>query len=104
MGLQVTLGDVGLITQIPANRLPEHVCNLRNTLLARAGILASEEASTIAAVKASISHLLPKIFEVNTDDVMPCDLFHSNLTWAVKAEIGQWVRRGVAEHYLELNR
>lgn len=70
----------------------------------RAGIPATEEASTIAAVKASIRQILPTIFEINADDVSPCDLLHSNLTRAVKAEIGQWVRRGVAEHYLESNR
>lgn len=104
MNLQAMSGDVGLIAQIPANRLPEHVYNLRNTLLARAGASASDEAATIAAVKATISCRLPKVFEFKADAVMPCDIPHSGLTWAVKAEIGQWVRRGVAEHYIDSNR
>lgn len=95
---------IGLIAQIPTSHLPEHVYNLRNMLLARAGISTSEEAATITAVKLAISRRLPRVFEFKADDVMPLDLSQSSLTWSVKAEIGQWVRRGVAEHYLDSNR
>lgn len=91
-------GDVGLILQLPVTRLPEHVGNLRNTLLARTGLSASEEAATILSIKDMISQRLPGMFDVNMDsDISPAPL-QKNLTWAVKAEIGQWLRRGVAEH------
>ena len=104
MGLQGISSAIGLIAQIPTSHLPEHVYNLRNRLLARAGISTSEEAATTTAVKVTISHRLPSIFEFNADGVVPCDLSQLNLTWSIKAEIGQWIRRGVAEHYLDLNR
>lgn len=96
--------DIGLLAQLPTNRLPEHVCNLRNTLFSRLGFSASQETLTIAAAKANISRRLPKVFEYRADGVMPCDLSPSDLTWAMRAEIGQWVRRGVAEHYLNSTR
>lgn len=104
MDLQDISSAIGLIAQIPTNNLPEHVYNLRNMLLARAGISTSEELATTTAVKATISRRLPSIFEFKADGVMPCDLSQLTLTWSVKAEIGQWVRRSVAEHYLDSNR
>lgn len=55
------------------------------------------------AVKESISRRLPMIFEHHGNDVLR-DLPQSNLTWAVKAELGQWVRRGIARHYLNSTR
>lgn len=84
--------------------MPEHVYNLRNTLFARLGFSVSEETSTTAAAKASIGQRLPKIFDGRADGVIPRDLSSLDLTWAVKAEIGQWVRRGVAQHYLNSSR
>lgn len=96
--------DIGLLTQLPTNRLQDHVSNLRNTLFTRLGFSSSEETSAIANVKASISRRLPKIFESQTDDAMIVDSSQPNLTWAVKAEVGHWVRNGVAEHYLNSTR
>ncbi|KAI9927995.1 hypothetical protein ASPWEDRAFT_42159 [Aspergillus wentii DTO 134E9] len=97
-------GEVGLLAQLPVSRLPEHVRNLRHTLLARAGVSTLEEASIIASVKASISQHLPNIFGVDVHNIVPCDLSQPNLTWAVKYEIGQWIRRGVNEHCRISNR
>ncbi|RHZ57631.1 mediator of RNA polymerase II transcription subunit 12 [Aspergillus thermomutatus] len=90
-------GDLVLLMQLPASRLPEHVRNLRNTLLHRAGVEVSKEASTIAMLKASIAERLPKIFGPVARSAISCDLLPSDLTWAVKSEIGQWIRRGVTE-------
>ncbi|KAJ5884979.1 hypothetical protein N7495_009489 [Penicillium taxi] len=90
-------GDVGLIAQLPTGRLPEHVRNLRRTLLTRTGLAAQDEVAIIASVKESISCRLPQIFGVKFHMEI-CDVLPGNLTWAVKAEIGQWLRRGVAEY------
>ena len=90
--------DIGLLAELPVSRLPEHVCNLRNTLLARAGRSASEETSTIAAIKASVCRRLPKILEYD-GSAMDFDVSQANMTRAVKAEIGQWIRGRVTDHY-----
>ncbi|EAW09216.1 uncharacterized protein ACLA_034190 [Aspergillus clavatus NRRL 1] len=89
--------DLELLLQLPVSRLPDHVRNLRNTLLHRAGIEVSKEEAMIATLKASIAQRLPNIFSSVTDSAMSCDVAQSELTWAVKSEIGQWIRRGVTE-------
>ncbi|BDD63320.1 hypothetical protein MAP00_008228 [Monascus purpureus] len=91
--------DVGLLAHLPVSRLPEHVRNLRYTLMARAGFSASEESLMLQIVKNSISHRFPKIFGAKPEATIPQNLSKLNLTWTVKSEIGQWIRRGVAEHY-----
>ncbi|KAE8139634.1 mediator of RNA polymerase II transcription subunit 12 [Aspergillus pseudotamarii] len=95
---QPVSSDYCLLKQLPANRLPEHVRNLRNTLLYRAGITVMEEDSAIAELKISIAQRLPNIFGAEMDSAMPTESSEPNPTWAVKSEIGQWIRRGVAEH------
>lgn len=93
-------GDIELLSQLPVSRLPQHLRNLRDTLLARAGLTLSEEDVT-RTVKADIKQRIPAVFrtELNEDDAMVCHTDHSHLSWSVKSEIGQWVRRGVSEHY-----
>ncbi|OOF98567.1 hypothetical protein ASPCADRAFT_204321 [Aspergillus carbonarius ITEM 5010] len=95
---QAISDDLRLLMQLPLARLPEYVRNLRNTLLSRTGMPASQEESVIAAVKASIAQRLPKIFGAQISDAMLTDLSLPSLTWAVKSEIGLWIRRGVSEH------
>ncbi|OQE37135.1 hypothetical protein PENCOP_c010G06992 [Penicillium coprophilum] len=90
--------EIGLIAQLPVARLPEHVGNLRNTLLARTGLSSSEEIAAIDTVKDIISRHLPGIFGVNKSASMALDSLPSNLPWAVKAEVGQWLRRAIGEH------
>ncbi|KAI9036219.1 RNA polymerase II transcription mediator [Aspergillus affinis] len=96
--------DLGLLKQLPTARLPEHVRNLRNTLLYRAGISAAEEESTIEELKASVAQRLPKIFGAEMSSVIPSEPQLPDLTWAVKSEIGQWIRRGVSVHYRDSHR
>lgn len=90
--------DVGLIAQVPVGCLPEHISNLRNTLLARIGLSADEEAEMIASIKTSISQRLPAIFEVEMSEKTPLSSIPGNLTWAITAEIGQWLRHGVVAY------
>ncbi|KAJ5219870.1 hypothetical protein N7468_009074 [Penicillium chermesinum] len=92
-------GDIGLIAQLPVGRLPEHVRNLRNTLLVRTGLQPSVENSTIASVKQLISQRLPEIFGGEVYAESPLGSLTDDLSWAIKAEIGQWLRRGVADHF-----
>ncbi|KAL4894184.1 hypothetical protein BDV59DRAFT_176004 [Aspergillus ambiguus] len=90
--------DLFLLKQLPMTRLPEHVRNLRNTLLYRAGAPASSEDSTIADLKASIAQRLPHIFGDEVGYAMSVETPSPDLTWAVRSEIGQWLRRGVSRH------
>ncbi|KGO66253.1 Mediator complex, subunit Med12 [Penicillium expansum] len=90
--------DIALIAQLPVARLPEHVGNLRSTLLTRTGLSASEENATIDSVKDIISQRLPGIFGVHESASMALDSLPQNLPWAVKAEVGQWLRKAIAEH------
>ncbi|KAJ5299417.1 hypothetical protein N7476_010974 [Penicillium atrosanguineum] len=93
--------DIGLIAELPISRLPEHVSNLRSTLLARTGLSVSDETAMVADVKNIISLRLPEIFDVDMHDDLSLKSLPVNLTWAVKGQIGQWLRRGVAEHTRE---
>lgn len=93
--------DVGLIAELPISRLPEHVGNLRSTLLARTGLSVSDETAMVADVKSLISQRLPEIFDVDMHDDLSLKSLPVDLTWAIKAQIGQWLRRGVAEHTRE---
>jgi mediator of RNA polymerase II transcription subunit 12 len=91
--------DIELLSQIPVNRLPQHLRNLRDTLIVRAGLRLSEDEVT-STLKADIRHRLPDIFDTDVDyDSMVCHVDENKLPWAVKAEIGQWIRGGVSEHY-----
>lgn len=93
-------GGVGLLTQLPVSHLPEHIRNFRDTLLVRIGIAPSGEATTIATVRDCISRRLPRVFGIEELDVT-FDLSYQDLTWAVKSEIGQWIRRAVIQHCRE---
>lgn len=89
---------------LPAQRLPEHVHNLRNILMTKAGFSVSEETSVTRTGKASIAYRVPSLFETDLDAAVPRDLSELNVTWTVKSEIGQWILRGVATHYYDATR
>lgn len=100
------MNDVEVLSQLPGSRLSEHVRNLRKTLLTRAGFSASEEDYIIKAVKKTVRQRLPNIFPTEFDDdtVIPHDVTQLKLSWAVKSEIGQWIRSGIAEHYKDVKK
>ncbi|KAJ5738342.1 Mediator complex subunit Med12 [Penicillium malachiteum] len=93
-----TPSDVLLITQLPVGRLPQHVRNLRNILLDRTGFSVSDEINMVASVKCLISKRIPKIFTADSKAPISPISLPIDLTWAVKAEIGQWLRQGIGEH------
>ncbi|THC98039.1 hypothetical protein EYZ11_002465 [Aspergillus tanneri] len=95
---EVIPDDLYLLKQLPTTRLPEHLRNLRNTLLHRAGISVADEETTIMELKASVAQRLPNIFGAELTDMIMDRTQRQDLTWAVKSEIGQWIRRGVAAH------
>ncbi|KKK24898.1 hypothetical protein ARAM_000132 [Aspergillus rambellii] len=97
-------GDACLLSHLPMSRLPEHVRSLRHTLLFRAGISGSDEEITIEALKNSISRRLPKIFGAEMSNGGLIDASRPNLSWAVKSEVGIWIRSGVAKHYRDSSR
>ena len=90
--------DILLIKQLPISRLPDHVGNLRNILLARIGCSASNESNTIANVKGLISSQLPNIFDCGRHAPTSLGSIPVDLTWVIKSDIGQWLRQGVAEY------
>ncbi|KAL3466791.1 hypothetical protein BJX64DRAFT_284344 [Aspergillus heterothallicus] len=96
--VKVLSGDISLLKHLPMGRLPEHVRNLRHTLLTRAGLSMMEESSTIESLKSSISQRLPSIFPGKSNSTASIKISKSNLTWAVKSEISIWMRQGVAKH------
>ncbi|KAL4922181.1 hypothetical protein BDW62DRAFT_78335 [Aspergillus aurantiobrunneus] len=95
---RVLTGGTCLLTQLPLGRLPEHVRNLRHTLLARAGMSVTEEISTIENLKSTITQRLPGIFQGRDGSTIYSNLPQLNLTWAVKSEVSMWIRQGVATH------
>ncbi|KAL2831238.1 hypothetical protein BDW59DRAFT_9080 [Aspergillus cavernicola] len=92
-------GATCLLAQVPLGRLPEHIHNLRHTLLDRTGMSVSEESFIIQGLKSSISQRLPNIFTSKICDTMYTNWAQLNLTWAVKSEISMWIRQGVAKHF-----
>ncbi|KAJ5152956.1 uncharacterized protein N7482_009434 [Penicillium canariense] len=90
--------DIRLIAHVPVGRLPDHVGNLRRTLMARSGFSVSDEGNMVTNLKVFISHRIPKIFRPTMLLKTSLSSLPLDLSWAVKAEIGQWLRRGVAEH------
>ncbi|KAL4821095.1 hypothetical protein BDW67DRAFT_152046 [Aspergillus spinulosporus] len=101
---EVLTADACLLTQLPMSRSPEHVRNLRLTLLARAGVSVDEESSTIKCLKYSISQRLPNIFEVEASNTKHRNFSERDLTWAVKSEVSMWIRQGVVKHLKDTNK
>ncbi|KAL4786458.1 hypothetical protein BJX76DRAFT_365831 [Aspergillus varians] len=101
---KVLAGDTYLLTQLPMGRLPEHICNLRHILLARAGMSVMEESATIEDLKSSISQRLPTIFKGKPCNTVYTNLSQLNLTWTVKSEVSMWIRQGVAKHLRDTTR
>ncbi|CBF76885.1 hypothetical protein AN4741.2 [Aspergillus nidulans FGSC A4] len=101
---EVLAADARLLTQLPMSRSPEHVRNLRLTLLARAGVSVDEESSTIKCLKSSISQRLPNIFEVEASNSKHINFSKHDLTWAVKSEVSMWIRQGVVKHLKDTTR
>ena len=84
--------------QLPLGRLPEHIGNLRSILLERLGLPKTDEDATISNVKEIISRRLPAIFNIDERPKTCSRSLPSDLSWAVKADISQWLRHGVAKH------
>ncbi|KAL4973776.1 hypothetical protein BDW66DRAFT_141599 [Aspergillus desertorum] len=101
---EVLSADARLLAQLPMSRSPDHVRNLRLTLLARAGVPVNQENSAIECLKSSISQRLPNIFPSVTSNTTHSNLSQHNLTWAVKSEVSFWIRQGVAEHVKDTTR
>lgn len=62
------------------------------------GFSASGETEVITAVKNLISCRLPAIFDMPMDNKASLQELPTKLSWAVKAEVCQWLRRAVAEY------
>lgn len=91
--------DVELLSQLPVSRLPQHLRNLRDTLMMRAGLPCSEEEVT-NRLKADLQQRLPAIFSTDVyNDPMVGHVAVGDVPWSVKAEVGQWIRGAVSEHY-----
>ncbi|KDB21210.1 hypothetical protein H109_06874 [Trichophyton interdigitale MR816] len=97
---QYLTADVELLRHLPSGRLPEHIWNLRNTLLSRAGVSVDAEARQIRQIKIDLLQRHSDIFvgHVGTTDteMMDGDIDWASLSWTVKSEISHWIREQVA--------
>ena len=92
-------GDVELLAHIPSKRLPDHVWNLRNTLLERAGSSIVFESQLIDNLKCNIQRQIPELcsaVETSMDVAMTEEIDFSSLSWTVRSEISQYLRDTVA--------
>ncbi|EZF70648.1 hypothetical protein H105_07096 [Trichophyton soudanense CBS 452.61] len=100
MSGQYLTADVELLRHLPSSRLPEHIWNLRNTLLSRAGVSVDAEARQIRQIKTDLLQRHSDIFvgHVGTIDteMMDGDIDWASLSWTVKSEISHWIREQVA--------
>lgn len=56
----------------------------------------------ISSIKELIRRRLPAVFDVDMHVDVSLSTIPETLTWAVKAEVGQWLRSGVAGHSREV--
>lgn len=96
--------ELQLLINLPARCLPEHVRNLRDAMMSRAGISVTAEMETVHHAKADLARALPVIFGgLETASPKLLDLIHRlrGLNGSARFEISYWARANVAEHYHE---
>ncbi|EEQ35258.1 conserved hypothetical protein [Microsporum canis CBS 113480] len=97
---QCLSADVELLRHIPSSRLPEHIWNLRNTLLSRAGVSVDAETWQIRQIKAGLQQMYPDIFTEHVDtpyaEMIGADFDWASLTWTVRSDVSHWIREQIA--------
>ncbi|EFR02531.1 hypothetical protein MGYG_05527 [Nannizzia gypsea CBS 118893] len=97
---QYLTADVELLRHLPPSRLPEHIWNLRNTLLSRAGVSVDDEARQVRHIKTGLLQMHSDIFTGHVDasdtEMADADVDCTCLTWTVKSEVSHWIREQVA--------
>ena len=99
MTIQLCDDPTQLLTEMPLLHLPDHVKNLRSTLLSRRGFDVDNESTVLHHCKSFIAEQLQGICP-EADDL--CDQYEyraprfERLAWTSKAELGHWLRRIVA--------
>ena len=100
IAIQASDEPTQLLTEIPLLQLPDHVKNLRSTLLSRRGFDIDNESAVLRHCKCFIAEQLKGIFP-EADDLDDQYNYQApdlrRLAWTIKSELGQWLRRTVAE-------
>ena len=81
--------------------MPQHIWNLRNTLLTRTGFSIVSEVEQINYMKNQLASQLSDILpgaSVDNDVVMADHLDFHSLTWTVKSELAQWIRENFTSY------
>jgi mediator of RNA polymerase II transcription subunit 12, fungi type len=91
-----------LLTEIPLIHLPNHVRNLRSTLLSRIGFDVDNESAVLHHCQCFITERLEGLLP-DTDDMNDGYEYHApdlgRLAWTIKSELGQWLRGIVATYF-----
>jgi mediator of RNA polymerase II transcription subunit 12 len=91
-----------LLTEIPLSHLPNHVRNLRSTLLSRIGFGVDNELAVLHHCKCFITEQLGGVLPA-TDNMNDEYEYHTSelgrLAWTIKSELGQWLRGMVAGYF-----
>jgi mediator of RNA polymerase II transcription subunit 12, fungi type len=102
ISIQLCDEQTQLLTEIPLSHLPNHVRNLRSTLLSRIGFDVDNESAVLHHCKCLITEQLEGTFP-DTDDMNDEYEYHTpdlgRLAWTIKSELGQWLRGIVAAYF-----
>jgi mediator of RNA polymerase II transcription subunit 12 len=99
MAIELCDEPTQLLTEMPLLHLPDHIKNLRSTLLSRLGFDVENESAVLHHFKCSMAEQLQGICPETNDlrgqyEYRTSDL--SRLSWTIKSELGHWLRRTVA--------
>ena len=94
---------VRLLREIPLRGMPDHVLNLRRSLLSSIGVAVGQESTVTKTIQAQISQHLPSLFSRNgrTNEKQTGGIHLCPLSRSLKSEIAWWIRKAVATHQEE---
>lgn len=85
-----------LIAELPLTGLPDHVINLRHTLLQSMGFPIESEQQTLASAQDFIMQQVPNIFESTPPVGRLIQIHISDLSTTIRLRLGCWIRQQVA--------
>ena len=101
-----SLGDaceVRFLRELPLHDIPDHILNLRRSLLSSLGIMVELEESVMNAKKFQVASQLPGLFLMNftADERETGDSALCSLSRTLKSEMAWWIRRSIAPRQRE---
>ena len=95
--MQVASYDVEFLFELPLQGLPNHIINLRQTLLSSLGVRPEHESNIINIVKANLTDHVANFFPADNATRSPTtlDINYVTLSQTVKAAIARWIRQNL---------